>query len=122
MPRSGTEGFITQPCKRHASPWCQLPSGTETSGLGQVSGQHTRPGEESLPCTSVPRWSIWNTALAHRGGSMGASVETLTGNPASHTTSLSPTTTLPAWRDMICSLSFPLRSKSEMAGGKEFST
>ena len=79
-------------------------------------------GERDPPCTRVPCWSTWNTVLAHRAGSRGASVDTPTGNSESHTVSLSLTTTLPVWRDTTCSLSFPLRYKSEMAGGKEAAT
>lgn len=79
-------------------------------------------GEGDPPCTRVPRWSTWNTVLAHRAGSRGASVDTPTGNSGSHVVSLSLTTTLPVRRDTTCSLSFPLRYKSEMAGGKEAAT
>lgn len=39
--------------------------------------------EGNRPCTRVPCGSIWNTVLASRGGSMGASVETPTGNSGS---------------------------------------
>ena len=60
--------------------------------------------------------------LAHRAGSRGASADTPTGNSGSHMVSLSLTTTLPVRRDTTCSLSFPLRYKSEMAGGKEVAT
>lgn len=79
-------------------------------------------GEGTLPCTDVPRRSIWNTLLAHSLGSMGASVETPTGNSGSCTVTLSFATRLPAWRDTICSLSFPLACKSDTAGGKALST
>lgn len=73
----------------------------------------------TLPRTSVPCWSIWNSLLAHSRGSMGASVETPTGDSGSCTVTLSFTTPPPASRDTICSLSCPRRCRADTAGGKE---
>ena len=90
--------------------------------LEGIGAAHPGHGDEDPPCTSVSHWSTWNMVFAHRGGSMGDSVDTPTGNSGSCTVSLSLTTTLPARRDTTCILSFPLRYKSESAGGKEVAT
>lgn len=104
--------------------WNEVDADPKHCSMG-VRGHHggmpgVRRGDP--PCTNVPLWSIWNTLLAHSLGSMGASVETSTGNSGSCTVTLSFTTRLPAWRDTICSLSFPLLYKSDTAGGKALST